>query len=518
MTYRSTYSKKCLHQRFNPDDELNVRRKKLLNLRKQGIAFPNNFRRSFMSDQLRKQYIHKNHQELVKLNVEVNVAGRIISQRIMGKTSFIILQDMGGSIQLYVTANSFCSKNLYEKSIKQWDLGDILGAYGILFKTRTGELSINCKKIMLLTKSLRPLPDKFCGLNNQEIKYRRRYLDLIVNNETRNTFKVRSFIISKIRQFMETCDFMEVETPMMHMIAGGAMARPFITYHNKLKMKMYLRIAPELYLKQLVVGGFERIFEINRNFRNEGTSAHHNPEFTMMEIYMAYADYYDIIVLIQNLLKILTQQVLGTNIINYGNYNLDFSVPFIIMTIKEAIYHYLPDIKLQDIDNVDTAISVAKSFGIKLNNHYSLHRIQMEIFENVVAQKIIQPTCIIFYPIEVSTLARRNDDNPMIADRFELFIAGQEIGNGFSELNDPEDQQERFLQQSQEKKIYVNNEDINHDIKNYDEDYLIALEHGLPPTAGVGIGIDRLVMLLTNKNTIRDVILFPTVRPRNDII
>lgn len=513
---RSIYSDKYLYQSLNSEDELNIRRQKLLKIRKKGVAFPNNFRRDYISNQLYAKYAHKNHQELIKLNVEVNVAGRIVSQRIMGKASFIILQDMGGCIQLYITVNSFFPKNLYVENVKQWDLGDILGVHGILFKTRTGQLSINCKKIRLLTKSLRPLPNKFYGLNNQEIKYRKRYVDLIVNDSVKDTFKKRSLIIFKIRQFMETRDFIEVETPMMHMISGGAMARPFTTYHNKLGMHMYLRIAPELYLKKLVVGGFERIFEINRNFRNEGISTHHNPEFTMMEIYMAYADYHDMIILIQDLLRVLTQQVLGTKIVRYGDYKLDFGNSFTKMTIREAICHYLTDIEFQDIDNIDTAISIAKSFGVKLRTHYTLNRIQMRIFEEIIAKKIIQPTCIISYPIEVSTLARRNDDNPMIADRFELFIAGQEIGNGFSELNDPEDQRERFLKQTQEKNININNN--IHDNINYDEDYLIALEHGLPPTAGIGIGIDRLVMLLTNKSTIRDVILFPTLRPKDNFL
>lgn len=511
------YSKKYSCQQLNYDDEMNVRRRKLSQLRKKDVVFPNDFRRDFTSNQLHKKYSHNTNQELIDLNIKVNVAGRIISQRIMGKASFITLQDMDGYIQLYVTINSFFTKNLYEENVKQWDVGDILGAFGILFKTRTGQLSINCKKIKLLTKALRPLPSKFYGLNNKEIKYRKRYLDLITNDQTRNVFKMRSLIIFKIRQFMETRGFIEVETPMMHLIAEGAMARPFITYHNELGMHMYLRVAPELYLKQLVIGGFERIFEINRNFRNEGMSTHHNPEFTMMEIYMAYADYNDMIVLIQDLLRVLTQQVLGTNIVRYGDCSLDFNSPFIRKTIKEAIFYYFPDIQHRDMDNVDTAISIAQLFGIKLSDHYTLNRIHMEIFETMVAQKIIQPTCIISYPVEASTLARRNDNNLMLADRFELFIAGQEIGNGFSELNDPEDQRERFLKQAKEKNNNTANTNNIHSMMNYDKDYLIALEHGLPPTAGVGIGIDRLVMLLTNKRTIRDVIFFPTLRPKNDI-
>ncbi|URJ30991.1 lysine--tRNA ligase [Blochmannia endosymbiont of Camponotus sp.] len=503
------YSKNQLYQKLNINDELSIRQKKLSQIREKGVAFPNDFRRDSTSNQLHKKYEHTSNAELIQLNIEVNIAGRIISQRIMGKASFITLQDVDGCIQLYITANSL-AMNVYEENIKQWDLGDILGARGTLFRTRTGELSIHCKEIRLLTKSLRPLPDKFHGLNNQETKYRQRYLDLIINEDTREIFKIRSLIIYEIRQFMKKNNFMEVETPMMHTIAGGAIANPFITHHNKLGIDVYLRIAPELYLKKLVIGGFERIFEINRNFRNEGISSYHNPEFTMMEVYMAYADYRDMIVLVQNLLRSVTQRVLGSNIVHYGNYELDFNNPFSKMTVKEAIYYYLPETRSQNVDNIYTAISIAKLFGITINNYWTLSKIHMVIFEEIVEKKIIQPTCVTSYPIEISPLARRNDNNPQLADRFELFIAGKEIGNGFSELNDPEDQKERFLKQAKEKKDIKNN---NIHI-NYDEDYLIALEHGLPPTAGIGIGIDRLVMLLTNKHTIRDVILFPTLRPK----
>ncbi|WP_159714396.1 lysine--tRNA ligase [Blochmannia endosymbiont of Camponotus nipponensis] len=495
--------------KFNIDDELNIRRKKLSQLRKTDVAFPNDFRRDFISNELHKKYAHTSNAELIQLNIEVSIAGRIISQRIMGKASFITLRDAEGCMQLYITASSL-EKNLYNKSIKQWDLGDILGARGTLFRTRTGELSVYCKEIRLLTKSLRPLPDKFHGLNNQETKYRQRYLDLIVNEHTREIFRMRSLIISEIRQFMKQHNFMEVETPMMHTIAGGAIAHPFITHHNKLGMDMYLRIAPELYLKKLVIGGFERIFEINRSFRNEGISCYHNPEFTMMEVYMAYADYRDIIALVQNLLCSVTRRVLGSNIVRYGNYELNFKHPFAQISIKEAIFYYLPETRSQNIDDIYTAISIAKLFGIKVKNCWTLNEIHMAIFEEAVEKKIIQPTCITSYPIEMSPLARRSDNNPKFADRFELFIAGREIGNGFSELNDPEDQKERFLKQSDEKKD-KNNTNF---YVNYDEDYLIALEYGLPPTAGIGIGIDRLIMLLTDKHTIRDVILFPTLRPK----
>ncbi|URJ32627.1 lysine--tRNA ligase [Blochmannia endosymbiont of Camponotus sp.] len=508
---KCVYSKDQSYQKFNVDDELNIRRKKLSKLREKGVAFPNNFRRNSISNQLHKKYAHTSNAELTQLNIEVTIAGRIISQRIMGKASFITVRDVEGCMQLYITSNSLAA-NLYDENIKQWDLGDILGARGILFRTRTGELSIHCKEIRLLTKSLRPLPDKFHGLNNQETKYRQRYLDLIINENTRKTFKIRSLVISEIRQFMKKNNFMEVETPMMHTIAGGAIAHPFITHHNKLGINMYLRIAPELYLKKLVIGGFERIFEINRNFRNEGISSYHNPEFTMMEIYMAYADYRDIIILVQNLLRSVTQKILGSNIINYGDYALDFKHPFTQISIKEAIFYYLPETRSQNIDDICTAVSIAKSLGIKVKNCWTLRRIHMVIFEEAIEKKIIQPTCVTSYPIEVSPLARRNDNDPEFADRFELFIAGREIGNGFSELNDPEDQKERFLKQAYGKKDKKNNNNNVH--INYDEDYLIALEYGLPPTAGIGIGIDRLIMLLTDSHTIRDVILFPTLRPK----
>ncbi|URJ25328.1 lysine--tRNA ligase [Candidatus Blochmannia ocreatus (nom. nud.)] len=505
------HSKKQSNKTLYTNDILSVRQEKLSNIRKTGIAFPNDFRRNSTSNQLYKKYAHKSKLELQRINIEVSVAGRIISQRIMGKASFITLQDFGGNIQLYITVDSL-KNNAYEKNIKQWDLGDILGATGVLFKTRTEELSIYCNKIKLLTKSLRPLPDKFYGLNNQEKKYRQRYLDLIINNNSKEIFKTRSLIIANIREFMQKNDFIEVETPMMHMHAGGANANPFITHHNKFGVKMYLRIAPELYLKQLIIGGFERIFEINRNFRNEGLSPHHNPEFTMMEIYMAYADYQDIIILVQHLLRSLTQTILGHSIVKYGNHQLNFQDPFTQITIKNAISYYLPNTKNKNIDDIHAISTIAASFGIQVNNHWTINEIQMAIFEEIIAKKIIQPTCVTTYPIEISTLARRNDNNPQYADRFELFIAGQEIGNGFSELNDPEDQKERFLKQNKTK---INNiTEKNNNTPYYDADYITALEYGLPPTAGVGIGIDRLVMLLTDTHTIRDVILFPTLRPR----
>lgn len=507
----------CLYQQYKLNDEYLIRRKKLSLLRKKKIElFPNNFRRNYTSDQLRKQYQFNTNEELNNFNIEVNVAGRIVARRIMGKASFIKLYDQGGYIQLYITISSLKSQKLYDDSVKLWDVGDIIGAQGILFKTHTGELSVHCKKIQLLTKSLRPLPDKFHGLIDLETRYRQRYLDLITNNQSRETFKTRFLIISAIRQFMKQQDFIEVETPMMHIIPGGATARPFVTYHNKLKINMYLRIAPELYLKQLIVGGFERIFEINRNFRNESISPYHNPEFTMMEIYIAYADYLDMIRFIENLLCTLIHQIIGTSIIKYGEYSLNFNNSFIKMSIKEAIMHYIPEMQSKDINDISVIKDIIKLFSISINDTWTLEKLYIVLFEEIVSKKIIQPTYITHYPTEISPLARCNDDNPKFVDRFELFIAGQEIGNGFSELNDPIDQEKRFLKQIQEKEIKNNLDDPDHIYPtNYDKDYLTALEYGLPPTAGMGIGIDRLVMLLTNTHNIRDVILFPTLRPKS---
>ncbi|MBK4775696.1 lysine--tRNA ligase [Candidatus Pantoea edessiphila] len=487
--------------------ELKLRREKLNILRKNGtIAFPNDFRRDSTSDQLHSKYDHISAQELKKLDIKINVAGRIITKRILGKASFITLQDFGGRIQLYVTCQDI-SDNNYNDHFKTWDIGDIIGAYGRLFKTNTGELSIQCLKVCLLTKSLRPLPDKFHGLHNQELRYRQRYLDLIVNNKSNSVFKMRAKIINTIRNFMLNSDFIEVETPMMQNIPGGAVARPFITHHNKLNIDMYLRIAPELYLKRLVVGGFERVFEINRNFRNEGISSIHNPEFTMMELYMAYTDYKDLMKLTEKLLRLIATSVLGTTIVSYGKLTFDFNKSFEILTMKEAIIKYCSKINISNLKNYDALVKTAESIGIELKKHWSLGHIVNEIFEKYVVSNLIQPTFITEYPSVVSPLARRNDINPEIADRFEFFIGGYEICNGFSELNDPDDQAKRFMQQFRDK--YQPDESIF-----YDEDYIIALEHGLPPTAGLGLGIDRITMLFTDCHSIRDVILFPTLRPK----
>lgn len=488
------------------NNELKSRREKLVALREHGIAFPNDFRRDSTSDQLHADFDEKENEELEDLNIEVAVAGRMMTRRIMGKASFVTLQDVGGRIQLYVSRDDL-AEGIYNEQFKKWDLGDILGARGKLFKTKTGELSIHCSELRLLTKALRPLPDKFHGLADQETRYRQRYLDLISNDESRKTFKVRSQILSSIRNFMNGREFMEVETPMMQAIPGGAAARPFITHHNALDLDMYLRIAPELYLKRLVVGGFDRVFEINRNFRNEGISPRHNPEFTMIELYMAYADYRDLIELTESLFRTVAEDVLGTTEVKYGEEIFDFGKPFEKLTMREAIKKYRPETDIDSLDDMDKAVAIAESIGIKIEKSWGLGRIVTEIFEEVAESHLIQPTFITEYPAEVSPLARRNDVNPEITDRFEFFIGGREIGNGFSELNDAQDQAQRFADQ-------VNAKDAGDDeAMFFDEDYVTALEHGLPPTAGLGIGIDRMVMLFTNSHTIRDVILFPALRP-----
>ncbi|MGP1947460.1 MAG: lysine--tRNA ligase [Arsenophonus sp. NC-PG7-MAG3] len=493
-------------QSLDLNNELKTRREKLAELRGNGTAFPNDFRREYLSGDIHSKYDEKHAEELTELNINVSVAGRMITRRIMGKASFATLQDMGGRIQIYIFRDDL-AEGIYNKQFKKWDLGDILGVRGKLFKTKTGELTIHGYEVYLLTKALRPLPDKFHGLADHETRYRQRYLDLIANEQSRQIFITRSRVLSALRNFMVSKDFMEVETPMMHVIPGGAAARPFITHHNALDIDMYLRIAPELYLKRLVVGGFERIFEINRNFRNEGISPRHNPEFTMMELYMAYADYKDLIVLTEELFRTVTQEILGTTQVKYGEHSFDFGQPFKKITMKKAIVKYCDETDPADLDDMSKATTIAKSLNIEIEKAWGLGRIQCEIFEAVAESHLIQPTFITEYPAEVSPLARRNDNNPFITDRFEFFIGGYEIANGFSELNDSEDQAERFAKQAHKKY------DGDNEAMFYDEDYITALEHGLPPTAGLGIGIDRMIMLLTNSHIIRDVILFPVLRP-----
>jgi len=488
--------------------EVEQRRQKLAELRSQGNAFPNDFRRDAISKELLNKYDDKSADELKALQLNVKVAGRIMTRRIMGKASFVTLQDMGGKIQLYVNRDNL-PENYYNEKFKKWDIGDIVGAEGTLFKTKTGELTISLSSIQLLTKALRPLPNKFHGLAEQETRYRQRYLDLIANEEARKTFTIRSQVVTGIRNLLSKHGFMEVETPMMQVIPGGASARPFITRHNALDMDMYLRVSPELYLKRLVVGGFERVFEINRNFRNEGISTRHNPEFTMLEFYMAYADYNDLMTLTEEMLRTLAIDILGSPIVPYGDLTFDFGQPFEKIGMKDSVLKYNPEIRAEQLATLAAATELAKSLNIRIDASWGIGRVITEIFEETVEEKLIQPTFITEYPAEVSPLARRNDNDPLITDRFEFFIGGREIANGFSELNDAEDQDARFKEQVAQK------EAGDDEAMFYDEDYVTALEHGLPPTAGQGIGIDRLVMLFTNSHTIRDVILFPTLRPQN---
>ncbi|HIO91256.1 MAG TPA: lysine--tRNA ligase [Leucothrix mucor] len=484
---------------------ITLRREKLAAIREKGIAFPNKFDRKNYAKTLHEQNEENDKAWFEENEVTVSVAGRIMLKRVMGKASFITISDMSGRIQLYVQKN-LLGDELYD-SFKGWDIGDIVGGTGKLFKTNKGELSVKLNSLQLLTKSLRPLPEKFHGLTDHEQRYRQRYLDLIMSEKTRNTFKMRSKIVSYIRNFFLDRDYMEVETPMLQVIPGGATARPFETHHNALGIDMYMRIAPELYLKRLVVGGFERVFEINRNFRNEGLSTRHNPEFTMIEFYQAYATYHDLIDITESLMKGIATDLLGSAEVTYQGETYDFGKPFARMSIKESILHFNSEITEADLDTEYRAQKLAESLGIKLEDYWGLGKVQIEIFEKTVEHRLMDPTFITEYPAEVSPLARRNDDDPFITDRFEFFVGGREIANGFSELNDAEDQAERFKQQVAEKDAGDN------EAMHYDEDYIHALEYGLPPTAGEGIGIDRLVMLFTDAPSIRDVILFPHMRP-----
>jgi lysyl-tRNA synthetase class 2 len=481
------------------------RRAKLNALREAGNAFPNDFRRDAIAGELHAEYGGKDNALLEASPVRVKVAGRLMAKRLMGKASFAQLQDMSGRIQLFLQ-REVLPEGVYE-AFKGWDIGDIVGAEGVLFKTKTGELSVKTESIRLLTKSLRPLPEKFHGLADQETRYRQRYLDLIMNEVARKTFSMRTRIVQYIRQYLNDRGFLEVETPMMQAIPGGATARPFTTYHNALDMDLFLRVAPELYLKRLVVGGYERVYEINRNFRNEGLSTRHNPEFTMLEFYQAYVDYRDLMDLTEDLLVGMAKDLLGTTRIEYQGQRFDFSRPFRRMTVRESILHFNPDLKPGDIDDPDSARRLAAGLGIALKESYGLGKVQVEIFEKTVEEKLVDPTFITAYPTEVSPLARRNDVDPFVSDRFEFFVGGRELANGFSELNDAEDQAERFRRQVEEKAAG----DL--EAMHYDADYIRALEHGMPPTGGEGIGIDRLVMLFTDSPSIRDVMLFPHMRP-----
>jgi len=489
-------------------EQITQRRTKLNALRENGgIAFPTDFRRNVVAGELIAEYDAKTKEELEAQPVRVKLAGRLMTRRIMGKASFAHIQDMSGKIQLYVTRDTL-AEGFYNEQFKKWDIGDIIGAEGMLFKTKVGELSVKVDDIRLLTKALRPLPEKFHGIADQEIKYRQRYLDLIMSDTSRETFLMRSKIVAYIRQFLTERKFLEVETPMMQAIPGGATAKPFETHHNALDMGLYLRIAPELYLKRLVVGGFERVFEINRNFRNEGLSSRHNPEFTMIEFYQAYAEYGELMDLTEAMLKGIAEDLMGQTVISYQGEEYDFGKPFQRMTVFDSISHFNPELTAADIECREAAVKVAENLGIPVKDGYGLGKVQIEIFEKTVESRLMNPTFITAYPVEVSPLARRNDDNPHVTDRFEFFVGGREIANGFTELNDAEDQAERFLKQVEEKE--AGDDEAMH----FDADYITALEHGMPPTAGEGIGIDRLVMLFTDSPSIRDVLLFPHMRPK----
>lgn len=485
------------------------RRNKLKSIRERGNAFPNHFRRDSLASTLQQTLGDESKEALEQRDQKASIAGRIMAKR----GPFFVLQDVSGRIQFYID-----KLHAQAEEIKSWDIGDIVGITGPVHKSGKGDLYVLIEQAHLLTKSLRPLPDKWHGLSDTEMRYRQRYVDLIVNDEVKRVFRTRSIIIDAIRDYLTDREFLEVETPMMQVIPGGATAKPFVTYHNALDQQMYLRIAPELYLKRLVVGGFDKVFEINRNFRNEGLSTRHNPEFTMLEFYEAYADYRDLMDRTEEMLRYVAHRALGSaQFINtvrndadeiVETREFDFDKPFARMSVFDSILHFNPDIDAEALKTVDGARAIAKNLGIPLKDTYGLGKVQIEIFEKTVEHRLIQPTFITEYPTEVSPLARRSDSNPFVTDRFEFFVGGREIANGFSELNDAEDQAERFRKQVADKD--AGDEEAMH----YDADYIAALEYGLPPTAGEGIGIDRLVMLLTDSPSIRDVVLFPHMRPQ----
>ena len=490
------------------DDEnryIEQRREKLAQLRDQGQAYPNGFERRDLAADIRARFEAKSKEDLAAEGARVQMAGRMMLKRDGGKAVFADLQDSSGRIQVFVRVDAL-GEEAFE-AFKHSDIGDIFGVAGEVFKTNRGELSIKIDSLQLLTKSLRPLPEKYHGLTDQEQKYRQRYVDLIMNEDSRRVFTIRSQTVQFIREFMIGRGFVEVETPMMQVIPGGAAARPFVTHHNALDMELFLRVAPELYLKRLVVGGIEQVFEINRNFRNEGLSTRHNPEFTMLEFYQAYADYEDFIDLTEDMMRKLAESVLGTQTIAYQDEEYDLSSPFERMTVAEAILKYNPDLDAGRLEDADYCREAAKRLGIEAESGWGAGKLQIEIFEKTVEDRLKQPTFITAYPTEISPLSRCNDDNPFVTDRFEFFIGGQELANGLSELNDPEEQAARFRRQVEDK------EAGDLEAMHYDADYIRALEYGMPPAAGEGIGIDRLVMLLTDSPTIRDVILFPHMRP-----
>ena len=482
------------------------RRAKLATLREQGNAYPNDFRRDALAADLLATYAERDAQWLEANPVHVRVGGRMMFKRVMGKASFAKIADRSGAIQLFLQEDAL--REAYE-AFKGYDVGDILGAAGPLFRTRTGELSVRVTGLQLLAKSLRPLPDKWHGLADTETRYRQRYVDLVMSEPTRNVFRARTQIIRYLRDALDALDFLEVETPMMHPIPGGAAARPFVTHHNALDAKMYLRIAPELYLKRLIVGGLERVYEINRNFRNEGLSTQHNPEFTMLELYWAYSDYRELMELIERLLHGLADSLLGTRVVNYQGRAYDLAKPFRRVTVEDLIVERNSEFERARLRDVPYLRAACERLGIPVKAGDGAGKLQIEIFEKTGEHTLIDPTFVCAYPAEVSPLSRANDADPFLTDRFEFFIGGRELANGFSELNDPEDQAARFKAQ------VARHEAGDDEAMHYDADYIRALEYGMPPTAGLGLGVDRLVMFLTDSPSIRDVLLFPQMRPES---
>ncbi len=484
------------------------RRQKLEAIREQGDAFPNDFRRDALAAELHERYGEHDGEQLEAEGVRVAVAGRMMAKRVMGKASFAQVQDQSGRIQVFLQRDAL-GPEVYQ-AFKGMDVGDIVGARGTLFRTRTGELSVRADELRLLTKSLRPLPEKWHGLTDMEQRYRQRYVDLVMNPSVRETFRFRSRMIGAIRNELIEAGFLEVETPMMQPIPGGAAARPFVTHHNALDIDLYLRIAPELYLKRLVVGGMDKVFEVNRNFRNEGLSTRHNPEFTMLEFYEAYADYRDAMDRIESMLRRVARDVLGRERFTSGGAEYDFSRAFTRMTMREAVLHYNPQLCDAILDERARAAEAAEALGIRVEPEWGAGRLEAEIFEATAESLLHDPTFITRFPTEVSPLARRSDDDPNVTDRFELIVGGRELANGFSELNDPEDQAARFREQVAAKDAG------DAEAMHYDVDYIRALEYGMPPTAGAGLGIDRVAMLFTDSASIRDVVLFPQMRPVQD--
>ncbi len=486
---------------------LKTKREKIENLKSMGVElYPNDVTVTSTTDEIIRRFADMDSEALHEVTERFQLAGRIMARRVFGKASFVSVQDRKGRLQVYIRKDKVGDDRY--SLFKKFDVGDVVYVAGCPFKTHTGELTIEADEIRLLSKSLKPLPEKWHGLTDVEARYRQRYLDLIMNLEVKETFYARSRIIGLIRQFMESRDFLEVETPMMHPIAGGAAARPFKTHHNTLDMDLYLRIAPELYLKRLVVGGLERVFEINRNFRNEGISIFHNPEFTMMEFYQAYATYEDLMNFTEELLMFVARELFGSLTFTYQGTEIDLTPPWQRLTVKEAILKYR-DLDPSVLEDRDRALNAAKELGAAVDDEDPLGKIIVAIFEQAVEEKLLQPTFVTQYPIEVSPLSRKNPADAAYTDRFELYIYGREIANAFSELNDPDDQRERFLSQLARK------EAGDEEAHAMDEDYITALEYGMPPTAGEGIGIDRLVMLFTDSPSIRDVILFPHMRSKS---